>query len=349
MKAVSGWSIRRHRMALGFGVATGLLLFGGSANAQDASGMYLFRGDPKAISGITVSGWGSGTVEEDSNNHISGTHSYKIQTHGLYQGASLKFTKPVNLGGYVNNKNAFLQFTIKVIESGTTPRRSGGIGGGGFPGAGGGGFPGAGGGGFPGGQGGGGFPGGGRGGQGGLAGGQQSKKTQYQDPKEIQNIRVQLVNTQGKGMDLLLPLDKGIDNDGWTALSIPVAAIPNIKADNAEIGEIRVFGDQAGLMYVGQVRVAIDATPIAAERIEDKPAIPRATKYTYRVKASGGILPLKVSWDFDDSDGIQEEKEGRAVIHAFQKSGVYTVTVTVSDAYGLRTPVVRKFRVNVTP
>ncbi len=336
MKAVSNGLQRRSRLAFGLSVAAGLTLFGVRANAQDS---YIFRGDPKAVSGITISGWGSGTVEEDINNHISGTLSYKIQTHGQFQGASVKLGKPVNLGGYVNNKNAFLQFTVKVIENGAgskTGSKAGGLLGGGPPG----GFPG--GGGPP-----GGFPGGG--GAGGAGGQQSSKKTQYQDAKEIQNVRIQLVNTQGQASEMLFPLDQAGESTGWSVLSVPISSIPNIKADNAEINEIRIFGDAPGTMYLGQARIAIDATPITVERIEDKPALPRANSYTYRVKATAGILPLKVSWDFDESDGIQEEKEGRAIKHSFYKSGIFVVTVTVKDVYGLRTPVVRTFKVNVTP
>ena len=328
MKAVSGRLFRRSHMA--FGIVAGIMLLGVSAHAQDA---YIFRGDPKAVSGITVSGWGSGTVEEDTNNHFSGTHSYKIQTHGPFQGASVKLGKPVNLGGYVSNKNAFLQFTVKVIESGNAGK-TGGKGGSGFPG--GGGFPGG--------------AGGGQGGPGGAGpGGKQNQKTQYLEAKEIQNVRFQLVNSQGQSTEILFPLDQAADSTGWSVLSIPIANIPNIKPDNAEISEIRVFGDVPGVMYLGQVRIAIDGTPITAERIEDKPALPRGTNYVYRVKATAGFLPLKVTWDFDEADGIQDEKEGRAIKHSFYKSGIFVVTVTVGDVYGLRTPVVRKFRVNVTP
>ena len=101
--------------------------------------------------------------------------------------------------------------------------------------------------------------------------------------------------------------------------------------------------------YLGVARVLIDATPITVDRIEDKLAIPRGNKTVYRVKASAGVTPLKVSWDFDENDGIQEEKEGKAINHSFYKSGVYVVTVTVSDVYGVRQPVVRRFKVNVTP
>jgi len=42
--------------------------------------------------------------------------------------------------------------------------------------------------------------------------------------------------------------------------------------------------------------------------------------------------PINYSWDFDDSDGIQMDATGATVNHVYMNEGVYTVTLTVSDA-----------------
>jgi PKD repeat protein len=48
--------------------------------------------------------------------------------------------------------------------------------------------------------------------------------------------------------------------------------------------------------------------------------------------ASGGCPPYTYSWDFDDSDGIQEDSNMQNPTHAYQNPGSYTVTLTVTDS-----------------
>ena len=43
---------------------------------------------------------------------------------------------------------------------------------------------------------------------------------------------------------------------------------------------------------------------------------------------------VKYSWDFDDSDGIQEDATGETTTHQYSSAGTYTVTLTVTDDKG---------------
>lgn len=333
---------------------------------QANDGMTIFRGDPKASSGITVNGWGSGTATEDDKVHMSGTISYKIATQGYYQGASLNVATPFDLAPYLANKNTCLQFAVRLPdESASTGNSAGGPGlgtppGGGGPPGGFGGFGGGGGGYTPpggGGRGGrGGFGGGGQGGPpggysppggGGVRGGANSAP---QRNRTLTTLRIALIPAgEGKSVEFLLPLSYGKDNDiGWKQLSIPIPAIVGVNANNAKFKEIRIFGDTPGTVWIGQIRVVTESAPLTLESISDKPALQRNAKYTLNAKGSAGSLPLKYTWDFDDSDGLQEEAVGQVIQHNFQKSGDFIVTVTVSDVYGLRTPVSKKFKVFVT-
>ncbi len=300
---------------------------------QGALGDSIYRGDPKSVSGITARAWGSGTVAEDTAVHLSGTQSIRITTHGLYQGASLVFATPVNLANYLANKDAYLQFAINIQQSTTT------AGGGGMP-AGmmggasmGGGRP-------PG--------GGGRGAMGQMGGGSVGGRpggVTAQKTHDIQNLRVQMITTKGRSTEFLLPLEYGSTQDTWKLLTIPVAAT-GLKPDAAEVKEIRVFGDAPGTMNLGQIRTVVDSTAITTERMSDQ-TIARGSTVTYRAKASAGAVPLKFSWDFDASDGIQEEKVGRSVQFRYRKSGEYVTTVTVTDVYGQRDPKTIRFKVFV--
>jgi len=52
---------------------------------------------------------------------------------------------------------------------------------------------------------------------------------------------------------------------------------------------------------------------------------------------------LKYSWDFDKSDGIQEDAIGARVSHVYTRASPenkpYVVTLTVSDISGAKRPV----------
>ena len=69
-------------------------------------------------------------------------------------------------------------------------------------------------------------------------------------------------------------------------------------------------------------------------------------RYRYVASANGGATPLKYSWDWDDTDGIQEESIGRSVEHTYYKDRDYVGTLTVSDVYGIKPPVTTRFKIH---
>lgn len=326
------------------------------------NGPVLYQGEASATSGLKLSSWGSGAVTEDNKGVFgTGTMSLRIVSHGLYQGASLQLGKPVDLGSYVDNKFAYLSF---VLVPPAPPNPAGGSGFSPFGGKGGPSFGGPGGGSPFGGEGGGSGPGGypGAGGYGGRneSGGLNSKPltVKYQTPHALQEIRVVLVTTTGHQLEMLLPLDSAVDDGAWKRLSIPISAIPGIKADDARIKEVRLFGDSPGVMRLGNIGVIVDQTPITVDTLPNRD-VARLATHEFRVVAHGGVTPLVVSWDWDASDGIQDEAQGKFVTHQFRKESAYdrnsnkildnVVTVTVRDLYGVKKPVSTRFSVHVTP
>lgn len=342
----------------------GLLTLGWASAQVVKKGPTLYQGEPSSASGIRLASWGSGTITEDNKGTFdSGSMSLRIVTHGLYQGASINLAKPVDLGPYVSNKYAYLSIVMVPPPS---PTAGGAPGGPGFPGSNGkgGGQIGGGpttGGGPPGDAETGGGPGsngsfGGRGQNGSLN--STSVSVKYQTAHAMQNLRVVLVTTKGSKLDMMLPLDSAVDTGAWKRVSIPVALIPRIKADDAQIKEVRLFGDSAGVMRVGNISVLIDDTPITVQSLPNRD-LARLASHDFRVTASGGITPLEVSWDWDAADGIQDETQGRYVTHKFRKESIFdqntnktldsVVTVTVKDLYGIKAPAKTKFSVHVTP
>ncbi len=313
------------------------------AAGQNAGvGTSIYRGDTPQVSGITLTSWGSGTVESDTKLVFSGSQSLKITTQGLYQGARIALGTPTDLGPYLSNQYADLQFVIRTPGSG---RGQGGFAGfrGGFPGGfsgGPGGFPG-GPGGFPGGPGG--FP-GGQGGRGPFGQGGQPGQQQQQ---QLENLRVLLITSGDKALEMRLPLVYARNENQWQVVSIPIKAISGLSTDDAKIKEVRIFGDAQATFWLGQIRVAVDATPIVVQPVVEK-VVPRNVIDRYIGTATGGYTALKYTWDFDASDGIQDEGEGRVVTHAYYKSGDYVATLTVSDLYGIKPAAKTTFKVHIT-
>ena len=308
--------------------------------------LVIYRGEDVKISGVVIAGYGSGTIEESSTQVYGGASSLKIATHGAYQGGSITFAKPADVGSYVANKFAYLQFDILLQDalapttaapssssSGssqnsyaqfTSGRGKGGFGGGGAA----------------------------AGGTGGAA----ATRLNYDRERKISSFRTVLTTSSGKKHEFLLDMKYAVDDNNWKQLNIPISKIPGLEATDGQITAIQLFGDAPGTFFLGNISVTEDSTPITLDEIGEKSAVAKLDVYTYRASARGGATPLLYSWDWDASDGIQEEAEGRAVLHAFRKASTvgtvnkpYIVTLTVRDLYGIKAPVSTTFKVYVTP
>jgi hypothetical protein len=316
--------------------------------------LVIYRGDSLQTSGVSLASWGSGTVDEDKSKIFSGTESLKITTHGMYQGASLMFNKPVNLAPFLSGKFNYLTVTVLPPATNANGAPEGGSPGfGSFPGYGGKGLGSGGLAGLPGGGSSPGFGGQGSGAYGGIG---RSGQVQTQKGRKIENLRLVMATTGGKTLEVMLPLANATEENEWKNLAVPLSAIPNLVSDDAQIKEIRVFGDAPGTINIGSIGIVEDPTPITIDTINDK-TVQRLSKYQYLASANAGVTPLVYTWDWDASDGIQDETEGRNVTHAFRKASAddngkstdFVVTVTVSDLYKMKAPVTTTFKVHVTP
>jgi hypothetical protein len=354
----AGYSARRSVPLVASAAAVLAMALGSGAGAQPAQrktpklpvSMVIYRGDSLQTSGISLANWGSGTVDADTGKVYSGTESIKLVTHGMYQGGMLNLAKPVNLAPFLGNKANYLTVSLYVPPQ-TTAGADGGYGKGG-PGA-----PGVGGpGGYPGFGGNSGGPYGGGGGAYGKSGGSGGGQIQTQKNRKLENLRMVLVTTGGKTLEAVLPVANASEEDGWKLLAIPVAMIPNLSADDAAMQSIRLYGDAPSTLNIGSIGIVEDTTRIQLEPINDK-TVQRLARYQYLATASAGVTPLVFSWDWDAADGIQDETQGHNVTHIFRKASAddqghttdFTVTVTVSDLYGIKAPVKTSFKVHVTP
>jgi hypothetical protein len=363
------------------------------AAAPAVDEQVIYDGLPGAQSGLALSTWGGGTVEDSGEiGYGKGGHAVKVTTYGLYQGAKIAFKKPVDLGARTANRYLEVQirFTELVNDDDDTAslpmdnnpglpepiltagienrsggfrlasydgssyvqlaqgrRRGGRRGGGGVPG-----YPG----GYPGGPGGypggpGGYP-GGPGGRPGYGNPYGRVPTAPWAPPFL-NTRIVLTLANGAQCDVIRPVPTSTNDDqevsnAWLPLSIPLSILKfPAGQENSPLVSITIGGDGPGTFYIGRIRTVADTTPISVAAI-DSQDIAAGDDFTLTGKASAGVTDLKFSWDFDASDGISEESTGPSVTHSYPKGGkTYTVTLTVTDVDGIKSPVVTTVPIKV--
>lgn len=315
------------------------------AQASGSGEIVIYRGDPGMQTGVLLNGWGSGEARETGDHVFIGSKSIKVTTHGSYQGGRIMLDHPVDLKQVASDKSAYLQLAVLLPTSENASR--GGYGPGGYGPMGRGGR-------MMGGPGGPGGP-GGRGGYGG-AGQRGGDNTQFVKPKTLTGLRMVLVTDDGKTVETDLPVSSAaVAHDDWSTLAVPLIALKGLADTDAKVKEFRVFGDSSCVVYIGQIRVLHDDTPIRVDELVEK-TVAVNDPVTFTASAEAGASPLKYEWDFDSNNGQAVDAEGKTVTHKYRKSRhdangnsiPFVVTLTVSDPYGLKKPVTRTTQVNVT-
>lgn len=336
---------RRRFSVLAATLAGGMLLSAGivatAARGQDDTrlAMFLFRGD---TSNLGLSSWGSGNMESTKEAVLEGNVGLKVTTHGLYQGGRLDLRNPVDLAPALSNSKAYLRIMVRFIGGSSS-------GGSGFGGSFGGDDIGRGSSGPPPGVGGragapGGF-GGPPGGFGGFGGGASSDSG-----SPFKHMRFLLTMVDGSQVELVRPVEMPPMDDAsqWVPITVPFSTIAKklggkaTGGDATKLKSLAFFGDKFGQFYIGEINVIADETEISIAPLDDQ--IFFAQQQTIFVgNAEGGSSTLKYSWDFDASDGIQEDATGRVVQYTFPKVGQeaggqkkYIITLTVRDVDGLK-------------
>ncbi len=324
------------------------------AAAQGDGTTILYRpGVPLTEQSITVKSWGGGICTETDDTAYEGTKSVRVTTRNFYQGGTFLFGKNVDLASSFSDKNNLLRITYKPLDSATGS--TGGVGGGVRPPSGGGGDGGGALGGGQGGRGGGNIPSGGSGGPG-LGGGGASGAA-----STLKSIRMIITTTDGKRSEAILPAATSSSNDrGWKQAGIPLQAIRGFDSTNKIIKSIGFAGDVSTAFYIGDMRVLNDKTPVRGEPNFRTLQTFKNAENVFSATGFGGSSVLKYTWDFDDADGIQVDAEGQAVRYKYRiasddaanpgsirKDGVFIVTLTISDAYGLKEPYSTQIKVKV--
>jgi hypothetical protein len=340
-------------------------------------------GDPET-SGLKLGGWGSGKATTDRTYKTTGEASIKVETNGFYSGGRIQFDEPRDITAVKADPFGCLEMTVKFQPGTKDDNDSPGSGGGAPPGFAG--FPGGAGAGRAGGaagraggtggatrnrrgnQGGARQPGGGAppgfGGFPGFpgAGGFPGTPGSAEDvAPDTTKLKVVLVCKEGNFAATNFPVSLNPARDeGWFLVAIPWVSFKGLeKVPTAHVKEIRIFGDAKDAFWIASIHNTTDDEPIVVEALEDQEVTVDDT-VEFTAAATAGVSPLQYVWDFDLSDGLQEDAIGRVVTHTFKKASKevagkpgelapYVVTLTVRDLGGAKRPQRRTASVIVNP
>lgn len=285
--------------------------------------------------GISLVGWGSGSVAQAEELAYEGANSIRISSRNYFQGGKIVFAKPIDLSGSFGVKENLLKLMLNMPGAGSPTGAPAGRTGGGGVGLGGGDGDGQ-----------GGAPAGLGGGQ--RGGGQQSVAPS--DMKPASRIRVVFTTTDGKHGETYLDTSTSLkDPKGWFSVGIPLQAINGFDKTNKILASMSISLDSVATVYVGQASVVKDATPVFAQPNVRELNLAFGDEFVFVAAGSAGATPVKFIWDFDSTDGLSADAEGSTVKRRFRKEGKFTVTLTAVDIYGLKQPYRTTISVTVNP
>jgi hypothetical protein len=166
----------------------------------------------------------------------------------------------------------------------------------------------------------------------------------------IKMLRFVITTSDGKKSEAYVSLvTTTADARGWRGIGIPLQAIRGFGDTNKQVSSIALSADAVGTVYIGEMRTINDATPVYGETGVTELNLAINDEYTFTASGTGGATPLRFTWDFDASDGIDVDADGQSVKRRFRKPGEYTITLTVVDIYGLKQPHTSTVKVTVNP
>ncbi len=343
---LNGGRLSRRRSGRGWGaLCAAALLLAAAGGARAARSITLYRGEPSGDR-LQLGGWGSGAATDTSAEAFSGSHSIKLTTDSYYAGGRLIFSDPLDITPQFTDPFTFLEMAIKFLPGqirkgpggtfGSDSSAPGGIGGpSGYGGPRGSGPPGGGGPGGPGGPGG--FP-------GGVGDTTNDPSAALLIQPDTQRLRLQLLFEGGTAVAEDHPLIRFPTSEPqWVRVAIPFKEFKGApRLASYRLQELRIFGDAPDTFYIGQINTVTDNDPISVEPLDEQ-VVSVNDRVEFVASAEGGISGLKYSWDFDKSDGIQEDALGTRVYHTYTKASPenkpFVVTLTVSDISDAKRPV----------
>ncbi len=168
----------------------------------------------------------------------------------------------------------------------------------------------------------------------------------YTIPK-VDMLRFVFVSDTGVQVEVTEPTNPLDPDDNWCRVSVPLAKFRGLGVDKEfRLKRLLIFSSLATTFYLGEIKLVTDDTPIEVDSLSDQ-TVAVMDDLFFQTKVNGGVSSLKYSWDYDSSNGLQDEATTTVGRITYTKGGDYTVTLTVSDADNIKAPVSVKAKITV--
>jgi plastocyanin len=162
-------------------------------------------------------------------------------------------------------------------------------------------------------------------------------------PKELQMLRLVVTTTDGLRSEAYVPAAPRPRGDEWPDVGVPLQAINGFARTNKVVQSVAISGDTTTTLYVGGLRIVNDPTPVTGDILvygETAQSLNLAIGDEVEFTGAGyaGASVLKYEWNFDDKAGKEPDAIGQTVKRKFRKPGNYTITLTITDVFGLKKP-----------
>jgi len=317
-----------------------------------ASGVTLYDGKAAGPATLSVADWGGGSGQDSTETYLFGGHSLKVTTLDFFQGARITFPTPVSLAGdnrvfqiTLRRGGATLHYdprTTSALPPGETPNGAGQS---------------------PGGFGSFGQFSGQNQGRNGRRRGQRNQTGIPEAPPVIPpvtRLRLSFTFADGRQADILRPVPDTSDalaGEGWYSVNVPVSALKLGGGADPLLKSVTVGGDHYGVFFVGRIKLGAD-TPTLAITLDGPDSVLPGQLVTLTAKGGNAFSALKYTWDLDEGNQAgqfggpgqfggagqfggpaQPPTDGQATVRYFEPGQDHTVTLTVTDLDGLKTPV----------
>lgn len=161
-------------------------------------------------------------------------------------------------------------------------------------------------------------------------------------------LRFVFVSDNGVTVSVQEPTKPLDPDDNWMRVAVPLAKFKTSEdVTEFRLKRLMIFSDVPSTIYLGEMKLVTDNTPIKVQPL-DSQTIMITDPLVMIADAEGGVSSLKYSWDFDKTNGLQDEQVDKVAQYVYTRGGTFTVTLTVSDYDGLKAPVTVTTQIEVT-
>ncbi len=276
--------------------------------------LHLFDGTSKAID---LGPWGSGEIELSDSQTLADRDTLAVTTNGYHEGGRLDLKQPVDFTAFGADP---IQTQLIIVAKAKEPEQVWPYGGYRLPGA------------AP-------IMPGGRG---------FGTAAVSQPPEPIDRIRVVLVTDKGQLSSGGLLLDPNLPfEDDWVQIRVVLSDFARPEdLQGATLQRVVITGNHEGIVYVGDLKIIQEDTPLVAD-IEGAAwhTVRAGQVMQFSAKPQHEGVKASYQWDFDDLNGLGIDGYGQEASYQFPEAGYYVVTLRVADFNGQLQPRMDTIRV----